>query len=77
MSSYYCIVNLPGVPVREIAALGAGDDARARAELAGLAERWPGFETIELYYGERPVFVLANPSPGFAPGPRELRDEAA
>jgi len=75
--SYYCIVNLPGVPVREIAALRAADDAAARAELARLAERWPAFETIALYDGERPVSVLANPALGFCPEPLEPRTLAA
>lgn len=77
MLSYYCIINLPGVPVREIAAMSALDDAAARAETARLAERWPGFETVALYEGERPVFVLANPFLGFSPEPLELVDRAA
>lgn len=66
VNSYYCIINLPGVPVREIAALGASDDTAAERETARLADRWPGFETIALYDGERPVLVLANPHLGFA-----------
>ena len=66
MSSYYCIINLPGAPVREIAALGARDDAAAERETVRLADRWPGFETVALYDGERSVFVLANPHLGFA-----------
>jgi len=58
--SYYCIVNMPGVPCREIAALNAADDAAARARMAHLARGWPGFETIGLYDGERAVSVLTN-----------------
>ena len=77
MSAYYCIVNMPGVPVREIAALNAVGDAGARAEAARLAERWPGYETIALYEGERSLGVLANPSLGFAPDDMNLRNEAA
>lgn len=69
MNSYYCIVNTPGVPVREIAVLSAVDDETARAEAAGLTRSWPGYETIAVYDGERPVGVLANPSMGFAPEP--------
>ena len=75
--SYYCIVNLPGAPVREIAALGSADDEAARAELARLAELWPAFETIALYDGERAVSVLANPAFGFCSEPLELRTLAA
>lgn len=63
--SYYCIVNLPGVPVREIAVITAETDAAAEGEMANLAGRWPGFETIALYDGERAVFVLGNPRLGF------------
>lgn len=77
MISYYCIINLPGVPVREIAAVRATYDKAAREELVRLAERWPGYETITLYEGERPVFVLANPSLGFSAEPLELEDRAA
>lgn len=73
MNSYYCIVNLPGVPVREIAAV----DAAAHEAMQGLAARWPGFETVALYHGERPVSVLVNPDPGFATGPLEPMDVAA
>lgn len=77
MTAYYCIVNLPGVPVRDIAAVAAADDAGARAEAERLAARWPGFETIALYDGERSVAVIANSSLGFAPAPRPLQDRAA
>lgn len=77
MTSYYCIVNLPGIPVREIAALSAHDDAAAKAELAALAARWHGFETIALYDGERSVAVLSNPSLGFAAEPLEPWGQAA
>lgn len=77
MTSYFCIVNLPGVPVREIAAVGASDDAGACEAMRGLAARRPGFETIALYDGERPVSVLANPDLGFAIAPLEPLDQAA
>lgn len=77
MNSWYCIVNLPGVPVREIAAVRASDDAGACEAMRGLATRWPGFETIALYDGERRVAVLANPDPGFATGLLEPVDLAA
>lgn len=77
MNSYYCIINMPGVPVREIAAFQADDDACARAETTRLAEGWPGFETVALYEGERPVFILANPGLGFATEPLAPQTEAA
>lgn len=77
MFSYYCIVNLPGAPVREIAAVGAVNDAEARAGLHRLARVWPGFETIALFDGERPVATLANPALGFAEAPLALQDRAA
>lgn len=64
--SYYCIVNLPGVPAREIAAVQADGDMCARAAMTALADAWPGFETVTLYQDERVVSVLANPSLGFA-----------
>lgn len=67
MDSYYCIVNLPGVPVRDICVLGATDDSAANQALAELARTWVGFETIYLYCGERLVTVLSNPALGFAP----------
>jgi len=75
--SYYCIVNLPGVPVREIAVITADTDASAEAEMANLAGRWPGFETIALYDGERAVAVLADPRLGFPGDALELADRAA
>lgn len=77
MNSYYCIVNLPGVPVREIAVVSARNDASARLELDRLAQIWPGFETIALYDGERSVSVLTNPALGFADEPLALLDCAA
>lgn len=66
MDSYYCIVNLPGVPVRDICVLGAADDMTANQALAGVARTWVGFETLYLYCGERLVTVVANPALGFA-----------
>lgn len=77
MNSYYCIVNLPGVPVREIAAFPAADDATALAEARRLAGQWPGYEAIVLYDGERFISALANPALGFASCLRPLHDEAA
>ena len=65
MSSYYCIVNLPGVPARDIAALAAQNDDAATAAMTRVADCWPGFETVALYDGERTVSVLANASLGF------------
>ncbi|WP_292171653.1 hypothetical protein [Brevundimonas sp.] len=32
--------------------------------MADLAAHWPGYETICLYQGERPVAVLGNPRMG-------------
>lgn len=75
--SYYCIVNLPGVPVREIAVIAAETDAAAGAEMARLADRWPGFETITLYDGERAVSVLADVRLGFPIEALEFADRAA
>ena len=66
MDSYYCIVNLPGVPVRDICVLKAEDDRAADRALADVAATWPGFETLYLYCGERLVTVLSNPALGFA-----------
>ncbi|NJC40867.1 hypothetical protein GGQ87_001125 [Brevundimonas alba] len=77
MSAYYCIVNLPGVPVREIAAINAADDAAAHTRMIDLSAGWAGFETIALYEGERPVSVLANPRWGFPPEPLEPGCQAA
>jgi hypothetical protein len=70
-------VNLPGVPVREIAAIPAKSDAGAEAEMACLAERWPGFETITLYDGERTVSVLSDRRLGIPTQALELADRAA
>lgn len=66
MDSYYCIVNLPGVPVRDICVLDADNDSCANRALAGVAQAWVGFETLYLYCGERLVTVLSNPALGFA-----------
>lgn len=66
MDSYYCIVNLPGVPVRDICVLDAASDLVANQALDEVARRWPGFETLYLYCGERMVTVLSNPALGFA-----------
>lgn len=65
MISYYCIVNMPGVPAREIQFLSANDDASALRDLASVAEQWVGFDTICLYHGERFIKVLSNPAQGF------------
>ena len=66
MDSYYCIVNLPGVPVRDICVLDAVHDTAANQALEGVARNWVGFETLYLYCGERLVTVLSNPALGFA-----------
>lgn len=66
MDSYYCIVNLPGVPVRDICVLDAADDTAANQALERIARNWVGFETLYLYCGERLVTVLSNPALGFA-----------
>jgi len=66
LDSYYCIVNLPGVPVRDICVLDAASDEAADRALQDLARRWVGFETLYLYRGERVVTVLSNPALGFA-----------
>lgn len=55
MYSYYCIVNLPDAPAREIAVVSAADDLGAQASVQRIADQWPGFETVELYDGERLV----------------------
>jgi hypothetical protein len=68
---------MPGAPVREIAAVGAADDISAESAAIGLSARWPGFETIELYEGERVVAVLTNPHLGFAREPLEILRDAA
>ncbi|MFN4295509.1 MAG: hypothetical protein ACK4FB_01615 [Brevundimonas sp.] len=77
MISYYCIVNLPGVQVRDIVVVSAASDLTAELELKRLSAQWPGFETIALYEGERAVSVLSNPALGFPTGPLHIRDEAA
>ncbi|HBI19830.1 MULTISPECIES: hypothetical protein [unclassified Brevundimonas] len=76
MDSYYCIVNLPGVPVRDICVLDASNDQIANQALEAVARNWIGFETLYLYCGERLVTVLSNPALGFAaPLPdRDLAD---
>jgi hypothetical protein len=66
LDSYYCIVNLPGVPVRDICVLDAASDETANRALEDVARRWVGFETLYLYRGERIVTVLSNPALGFA-----------
>nr|WP_316627114.1 hypothetical protein [uncultured Brevundimonas sp.] len=66
MDSYYCIVNLPGVPVRDICVLDASNDQIANQALDGVARNWVGYETLYLYCGERLVTVLSNPALGFA-----------
>ena len=66
MDSYYCIVNLPGVPVRDICVIDARDDQAADQALVQLSRAWVGFETLYLYRGERLVTVLSNPALGFA-----------
>ena len=66
MDSYYCIVNLPGVPVRDICVLDASNDQIANQALEAVARNWIGFETLYLYCGERLVTVLSNPALGFA-----------
>ncbi|MGV8951429.1 MAG: hypothetical protein ACOH2M_10025 [Cypionkella sp.] len=70
--SYFCIVNTPGKPDSEISVLAASDDASARTAMAELAAQWPGYETICLYQGERPVAVLGNPRMGLATEGLEL-----
>ena len=70
--SYFCIVNTPGRPDREIAVLAVRDDVSARAAMTELAAHWPGYETICLYEGERPIAVLGNPHMGLATDGLEL-----
>lgn len=69
MFCYFCIVHLPGRPDREICVVPANDDAAALAELTEVARRWPGFETVVLYEGERVLAVVANPRMGFVAEP--------
>ena len=77
MTAYYCIVNDPGAPVREIAVLKASDDASATMEAQRLASRWPGFETVEVYHCERRVAAIANPEDGFTGAMLEIEPLAA
>ena len=72
MFSYFCIVNTPGRPDSEISVLAADDDTSARMAMGELAAQWPGYETICLYQGERPVAVLGNPRMGLATDGLEL-----
>ena len=64
--SYFCIVNTPGRPGYEISVLSARDDTSAKKAMVDLADQWPGYETICMYQGERPVAVLGNPQMGLA-----------
>lgn len=83
VNSYFCIVNMPGVPAREIRVLNAGDDSEAREALRPVVTEWIGFDTILLYQGERFIEVVSNPHLGFPqnalplPGAQVLWDEAA
>lgn len=83
MNSYFCIVNMPGVPAREIRVLDARDDASAIKALAPVQAAWIGFDTICLYQGERFIEVLSNPALGFPvdalsfPHDRDTWDQAA
>lgn len=69
MFSYYCIVNLPDAPAREIAGVSATDDLGAQASVKRIADQWPGFDTIELYEGERLVSRIMNSQPDVGPFP--------
>jgi hypothetical protein len=69
VSSYYCIINMPAAPCREIAVLPASRDEAARHAAAELSASWPGFETVQVYDGERLVQVLVNSSLGPAAEP--------
>lgn len=77
MNCYFCIVNIPGVPGREIAALNATNDLDAREAMVRITVSWPGYETIELYRGERLIAMMANPWLGFSEEPLALVDRAA
>jgi hypothetical protein len=66
LRSYFCILNMPAVPAREIAVLPAANDREARDASEAVAWRWPGFETVEVYEGERLVGIIGNPDLGFA-----------
>lgn len=65
VNSYFCIVNMPGVPAREICVLDAADDASTIKALDVVEALWIGFDTICLYQGERFIKVLSNPALGF------------
>ncbi|MNL17413.1 hypothetical protein D3C87_1385060 [compost metagenome] len=65
MISYFCIVNMPGVPAREIRVLEASDDTSAINALETVMAEWIGFSTICLYHGERLIRVRSNPDLGF------------
>lgn len=69
MISYFCIVNMPGVPAREIRVLDARDDASARKALESVTTDWFGFSTLCLYHGERLIEVRSNPDLGFPQEP--------
>lgn len=80
VNSYFCIVNTPGVPAREICVLDAADDASAIKALDAVEALWIGFDTICLYQGERFIKVLSNPALGFPRDGLALRhdlDQAA
>jgi len=72
---YFCIVHLPRCADRDIQVLKAADDAAARAEAAEIARRWPGFETVVTYSGERVVGVMSNPLLGFPVDPPAWLEE--
>ena len=76
MFSYFCIVNTPGKPDSEISVLAVRDDVAAKAAMAELATKWPGYETICLYQGERPVAVMGNPRMGLVLDGLELATAA-
>lgn len=61
MDSYFCIVNLPDAPVRDIHVLAATEDGEAIAGLTELAHHWASYKSLELYHGERLVTVTVNP----------------
>ena len=65
MSAYFCILNMPAAPAREIAVLPAANDREAQDASFAVAWRWPGFETVEVYEGERLVGIIGNPDLGF------------
>ncbi len=69
VNSYFCIVNTPGIPAREIRVLNARDDASAIEALHAVEAAWIGFDTICLYQGERFITVLSNSALGFPINP--------